>query len=232
MDYPMRSIAYLAEILHPQKQHSPTDLQKVHAAAFSDARCQYQNFALVNGGALLSNPPGAPNVVSSATFLPDRIQLREEMSGISRESFQERIEVLASLAFQHLAVPQFLLQNFVVRSLVNARNFYDSREFMARSLFNMEEEDFSCLQRKPHIFGMRLVFPQTSDNRGIFNVRIESYANEPRSLFIENVGIFQSIVNPTNLNELTSNFFATYDYIDGNLIDFIAQFDGREEPQQ
>ncbi len=230
MDYPLRSIAYLAELIHPPKQHQPADLQRVHSLAFGDDRCQYQNFTLIPGGAALSNPQTQVNMVSSATFLPDRLQVREEISGISREDFQDRVARLCGLSFQILNVGQFLIQNFIVRSLVNARNFYDSREFISRSLLNMEEEDFACLQRLPQIMGVRMVFPQTDENRGMFNIRVESYAAEPRSIFIENVGIFKSVINQNNLSDLTSNFFATYDYIDGNVVDFISQFDGREDP--
>lgn len=225
----MRSIAFLAEWIHPPRNHDPKDLQRVHALAFADERCQYQNFQLVPGGATLSNPQNQAGAVSAAVFLPDRVQIREEMTGLSREEFQERMERIAELAFSVLQIQQILVQNFVVRSLVNPRNFYDSREFVARSLLNMEEEDFACLERHPQILGIRFVFPQTPEVRGTYNVRIESYAADPRSLFIENLGVFKSIVGPGNLDDLTSNFFAVYDYIDGNVIDFISQFDAREE---
>ncbi len=230
MDYPMRSIAYLAELIHPPRQHTAEEMQRIHSLTFADPKAPYQNFQMIPGGAALSNPPQQANMISTVTFLPDRVQVREEMSGISREEFQDRVARLSGLAFEVLHVPQFMVQNFIVRSLVNARNFYDSREFIARSLLNMEEEDFACLQRQPQIVGVRMVFPQTDENRGMFNIRVESYAAEPRSLFIENVGVFKSVINPHNLSDLTSNFFATYDYIDGNVIDFISQFDAREEP--
>lgn len=229
MDYPLRTIHYAAEFLHPAKPHNPVDLQKIHSIVFTDAKFQYQNFQLVQGGAVLFNPPAATNTASTVTFLPDRVQIREHMTGISREDFQDRVERFSQLCLQVLGVPQFVMQHFTIQSLVNARNFYDSREFMSRSMLNMEEEDFACLQRKPQIVGVRMVFPPTQELRGLFNIRIESYAAEPRSLFIENVAVFNSVVNAQNLNDLTSNFFATYDYIDGNLIDFVAQFDGREE---
>jgi len=232
MDYPLRTIAYLAELLHPPRHHSAENLQKVHTFAFGDEKARYENFSLLPGGAgaSLSNPQTQVNMISSCTFLADRIQLREEMSGISREDFQERVARLSGLAIQVLGVEQFVAQNFIVRSLVNARNYYDSREFLSRSVLNMEEDDFACLERTPQIVGVRFVFPQTSENRGMFSIRVESYAAEPRSLFIENVGVFRSVVNQANLADLTSSLFATYDYIDGNVVNFISQFDAREEP--
>lgn len=228
MDYPLRSIAFLAELIFPPRAHRAEDLQKIHAAAFTDPKCQYQNFALVPGGATLSNPQATANVISAASFLADRLQIREEMSGISREDFQGRVESLAGHAMSVLRVEQFIIQNYVVRSLVNARNFVDSREFMSRSLLNMEDEDFACLERTPQIVGVRMVFPQTEEHPGMFNIRVESYAAEPRSLFVENVGVFRSMITSNNLHEVTSHFDSTYEYVDGNLVNFIAQFDGRE----
>ncbi len=230
MDYDLRSIAYVAELLHAPKQHNPVELQKVHAVAFADPKCTYQNFQVTPLGASLFNPSTDNNTVSAVHFLQDRIQIREEMTGISREEFQDRIERIAGYSIEHLAIEQFAFQNFVVRSLVNARYFPDSREFIRKSVLNMEEEDFTCLEREPQIVGLRLFFPQTNETRGAFNVRIESYERDPRSVFIENVGIFRSVVNSGNLNEITSNFFSTYDYLDANIVDFLAQFDSKEAP--
>ena len=234
MDYSMRTIAYLAELIHPPRQHGQDAMQRIHSVAFGDDSCKYQNFALIPGGATLSNPQTTANTISAVTFLPDRLQIREEMTGISREDFQQRLLKLATLSFEVLGVEQFMMQNFIVRSLVNPRNFQDSREFISRSILNMEDEDFACLGRKPEIVGVRMVFPQTAEARGVFNVRVESYAAEPRSLFIENTGVFRSLVNPTNASEITSNMFETYEYIDGNVIDFMSQFDGKieEEPPE
>jgi hypothetical protein len=230
MEYDLRSIAYIAELIHAPRQHQAADLQRLHQVAFHDPRCPYQNFQLIPGGATLFNAPNQGGMISSVHVLPDRLQIREEMTGISREDFQERLERLASYSLQYLGVEQYAAQNFVVRSLVNPRNYYDSREFMARSVLNMEEDDFSCLDRKPQIVGLRMVFPETPESRGFFNVRVESYAAEPRSVFIENVAIYRSLISGGNVSELTSNFFATYDYVDANIVDFIAQFDSKETP--
>ena len=230
MDYPLRSIAFLAELIFPARQHKPEDLQRIHAAAFNDPSCQYQNFALVPGGATLSNPQAAPNRVSAASFLADRLQVREEMSGISREDFQQRVESLAGHALNELGVQQFVIGNYVVRSLVNPKNFADSREFMARSLLNMEAEDFSCLERSPQIVGVRMVFPEAPPEQpGMYNIRVESYAAEPRSLFIENVGVYRTAISADNLVEVVRSFESTYQYVNDNLVEFVAQFDGRGE---
>lgn len=228
MDYPIRSIAFQAELIHAPRQHTPQSLQKIHAASFENASYLYQNFQLVPGGAVLSNPQTGAGMVSMASFLADRVQVREEMSGIGQDDFRERLQNLAGMASTQLGVEQFVLQNFVVRSLVNPRSFHDSREFMSRSLLNMEEEDMSCLQRIPQILGVRLVFPESPEQVGVYNIRIESYAAEPRSLFLENVGTFRTPVQSQDPESVALGFNQTYEYLDTNLVEFIAQFDARE----
>lgn len=228
MDYPIRSIAFQAELIHAPRKHGAPSLQKIHAATFADSTCQYQNFAIVPGGAVLSNPQTAANRVSMASFLADRVQVREEMTGISRDDFRERLESLAGYAVSELGVDQFLVQNYVVRSLVNPRSFTDSREFMSRSLLNMEDEDLACLERAPQILGVRMVFPPPDPSQGIYNVRVESYAAEARSVFLENIGTFRVQVTAEHLDVIGQGFDQTYDFVDSNMVEFIAQFDGRE----
>lgn len=230
MDYDLRSIAYVAELVHPLKQHNPAELQRVHGLAFTDPKCGWQNFQVTPGGATFFNPPTSPNFSSFVHFLPDRLHLREQMTGISREEFQDRLHQIAAFAIEHLGIGPFAMQNFVVQSLVNPRHFTDSREFLSRSMLNMEEDDFACLERQPQILGLRMHFPQTNESRGAFTVRVESYAAEPRSVLLENIGSFRSLVTGTNLNELTSNFYSTYSYLDTNVVDFLSQFDAREGP--
>ena len=91
MNYPMRSIAFISEMIHPPVNHDPVKLQKLHSAAFEDQECQYQNFQMLPAGAQMSNPQKKRFTVSSCTMLNDRIQVREEMTGISREDLEVRL---------------------------------------------------------------------------------------------------------------------------------------------
>jgi len=89
MPYGLRSIAFVAELIHAPVQHDPRTLQKLHGDLFASAEASYKDFRLVPGGAQLANAagglPGSP--VSCVNLLPDRVQIREEQTGISREEF-------------------------------------------------------------------------------------------------------------------------------------------------
>jgi hypothetical protein len=225
MNYPMRSIAYLSEMIHPPISHQASSLQKLHSMAFTDPECQYQNFQMLPTGAQMSNPPGRTRSISCCNFLNDRIQVREEMTGISRGDYEVRLQKIADLSMNHLKIPMFMVQQFVVRSLINPKNFTDSREFMARALLNMESENFHPLERSTDILGLRLALSKGDQKEGIFNLRIESFSQDARSLFLENVGTYHAVVNAQNLQNLTTNFTNTYSYIEDSVIPFLAQFD-------
>lgn len=225
INYSMRSIAFITELIHPPMNYQAPDLQKIHSIAFADPECQYQNFQMLPMGAQLSNPPGATKSISSCAFLNDRIQVREEMTGISYEDYTKRLEKLVGLAINHLQVPMFVVSQFIIRTLVNTQQFKDSREFVAKGLLNMEPENFEALDRNGDILGLRLALSKPDKQQGLYNLRIESYSQDARSLFIENVGTYQVMIKAENLQDLTSNFYNTYTYIESNVVPFLLQFD-------
>lgn len=212
-------------MIHPPGSHKSADLQKLHSEAFNDQDCQYQNFQLLPVGAQLSNPPGRVHSISCCTFLNDRIQIREEMTGISREDFEARIQRLAQLAMNHLNIPVYIVQQYVVRTLINPKQYTDSKEFVLKALLNMDSDTFLPLDRNADILGLRLALNKPDQNVGIFNVRIESYSQDPRSLFIENVGTYRTMIKTQNLHDITGNFTSTYSYIESHVVPFLSQFD-------
>lgn len=225
MNYPLRSIAFISEMIHPPVNHQASDLQKLHSMAFSDEECQYQNFQMLPIGAQMANPPGRQHTISSCTFLNDRIQVREEMTGISREDYETRLLKLAQLSMNHLNIPMFIVSQYIIRALVNTRYFQDSREYVARALLDMEPEDFVPLDRNAEILGLRFALSKPDQKNGLYNIRVESYSQDPRSLFIENVGTYRNMVKVDNMKDLTDNFVRTYMYVENNVVPFLAQFD-------
>ncbi len=231
MSYGLRSIAFVAELIHPPVQHQPPALQKLHGDLFGDAQCSYKDFRLVPGGAQLSNAlggaPGAP--VSCTNLLADRVQIREEQTGISREDFRGRVESLAAQVLKTLPVQLFVAQQFAVRSVVNAHGSSDTRQFMLRTLFGFDETVLEPLGAEPTLAGLRLAFPPDQAHGGIFNVRVESFTLDNRSLFLENVGTFGKPIVSAGLPEIGERFEHTYDFLQDRLAGFVSQFDAEEE---
>jgi hypothetical protein len=227
VSYGLRSIAFVAELIHPPVQHDPRNLQRLHSELFGSTECSYRDFRLIPGGAQISNAvgglPGTP--VSCANLLADRVQIREEQTGIAREDFVVRVTHLARVVLTTLPVKLFLAQQYAVRSVINPQSTSDSREFMLRTLFGLDDALLTTFEAPPSLAGLRLAFPPGQAGQGIFNVRVESYSADNRSLFLETVGTYGQPVQAEGLEHLTQRFDATYDFMQDHLLAFVSQFD-------
>lgn len=230
MSYGLRSIAFVAELIHPPVQHDPRLLQRLHGNFFGSTECSYRDFRLVAGGAQFSNSvgglPGAP--VSCVNLLADRVQVREEQTGISREEFEVRVERLASAVLEQLPVAVLLAQQFAVRSVINPRGGDDGREFVLRTLFGFDEALMAGFAAPPTLAGLRLAFPPAEGSGTIYNVRVESYAADNRSLFLETVGTFAQPVAADGVGNIVQRLQATYDFLQDRLLGFVEQFDAEQ----
>lgn len=237
MAYDPRTLAYLSEIIHGPLQHDAVRLQSVYNDLFQDARLGYRNFSLVQGGAMLSNPVAQPTQVSSATFLADRIQIREELTDVTLEDFRARVERLAQLSLAKLGIQVVTAQQVVVRSVIQPRHFQDSRKFLGSSMFSLPADRFQAIGRPAQLLGFRAVYPQTPEEPNVFSLRIESFNNDPRSVFVEVVGTFPPVVPGSPLaraadgndrqafETLGHNVTATYAFLERRALTFVEQFD-------
>ena len=81
MNYDPRTIAFAAEILYPPQQLRADLVQNVHNTLYQRPQLGYQNFQVAPDGIHLSNLAQAPGQVSMASFMHDRLVIREEMRG-------------------------------------------------------------------------------------------------------------------------------------------------------
>ena len=71
-------------------------------------------------------------------------------------------------------------------------------------------------------------FPPTQQMPQQFNVRIESYLKDQRSVYIENVGIWKGQIQYQNLDIIGRNTLAAAEFVSSNLRQFLNQFDKKE----
>ena len=228
MSYTPRTIAFLCELLHPPTVPEPGPIQRVHNELFQGPAPAYKSFTVTGEGAVLSNPMTQPGAVSSAAFLHDRIQFREELSGLTLDEFCERVQEITARTVPERNVQIFTAQVVTVRTLVNPRHFRDSRGFLKDALFGFGSE-LDEIGREAQLYGMRLVFPPTSEEPNAFTLRVESFASDPRSLFLENQGNFGPTVPARGLEPVTENIRATYAFIVDRVLSFVGHFDVRQE---
>lgn len=228
--YTPRTIAYLCDLLHPQKAPDNQAVQQLHNELFGQGDPPYSSFAVTPMGPLLTNPAARPGVVSQVVFLPDRIQFREEYGGLTCDAFAERVRTIATMATESCGVSKILAQQVTIRTLVNPRNYPDSIEFMKSGLLGVAEQ-VECFGRDPHILGLRLVFPPDAESTTANALRIESFHQDSRSLYVENQGTFRALPSEGDLRELLpdlkveANVTETYRFLVERALRFVQAFD-------
>ena len=225
-NYPTRTIAYVCDLYHQPRNPSPEAIQKLHNRHFAEGNPPFSSFAVTPMGPVLSNPGMRPGAISQVAFLADRIQFREENGALTCEAFGERVLGIASEAAKLTGIHSFAGQQVTIRSLINPRQFTDAGEFMRDGLFGFGET-IEMFPVPPRILGLRLVFPPGPDNPATNALRVENYAQDPRSLFLENQGSFGPQGVGGDLSALESNVVQTYEFLVDRAQSFIGTFDQR-----
>lgn len=224
-----RTIAYVCELFHPPRKPDAKAIQKLHNALFESGSQLYSSFAVTPMAPILSNPGARPEVVSQVAFLADRMQFREELGVLTSDDFAGRVREIAGRAAELCSIQAFLGQQVTVRSLVNPRHSTDSREFLRRGMFHFGNE-LDVFQRAPGVLGLRLAFPPSEEDPTGHALRIESFVQDPRSLFIEVQSGYGGQSMPEGLGELEANVQETYRFATQRVLAFVEHFDRANEP--
>jgi hypothetical protein len=227
--HPLRSIQFLAELVFPQTTFQLADLQRVHAKTFEREASRYVNFQMVQGGAMLSNPVQQQGAVSAAWLLGDRVRLQEQLTGVARDDFEKRLDAFVRTAQSELKIPQFGAEQYAVQSLVTPRVATSAIELVGRSMLHLEPEDQQLFERPPLLLGMRMTFPTAPVDEGVFHSRIESMQRDPKSIFVENVGVFRQTIKEGESGRIVAQFVQTYDWIQEQLVGYIGRVESRME---
>ena len=227
MRYTPRTIGLAAELLHPPAQTDPGLVQRVHNQLFEGGSPTYSSFQVTPAGPVLSNPVTQPGAASQAVFLADRVQFREDLTSLTVEDFGHRVREIATAWAELRGLSLYLAQQVTLRTLVNPRNFADSREFLRRGVFRMGDE-IESFGRDPQVWGLRLMFPPSQEQPNAFALRVESFSNDPRSLFLETQGTFVGPIHcEQGLEALETNVSVAYDFVLERVLPFVARFDAR-----
>lgn len=222
----IRTINWLTELIHIPCKHSLESLRELYNNICKS--CGYENFIRTVDGVRIEKGQIEESEVSTVTFKPDRILLVEDNTTMSVDQFVYKQEAVVKAAMETLGIPVVLIQQSTVRAITSPHCFKSAAEFMGKTLFRVKPEDLQPLGRPTSIFGLRLFFPATPQIPHQFNVRIESYMKDHRSVYIENVGIFKMPIPYQNLGQIGKNTLATAEFVSNNLCQFLTQFDKKE----
>jgi hypothetical protein len=222
--YTPRTIALVCELVHPAMTPDPVPIQRVHNQLYQTGDPPYQSFAVTQAGAVLSNPVQSPGASSLAAFYPDRFQFREELSSLTYDDFATRVRTVSTQVSAARGVQIFTSQHVTMRTLVNPRSYHDSRQYLKHGMFGFDDET-DVFGREPALLGIRLVFPPAEGRTGTHALRIESFSNDSRSLFLEIVSSYGPVVVESGLAEVEANIHATYRFVTEQAMRFIGGFD-------
>lgn len=216
----------MGELIHAPSEPDIRSLQKVHDELFSDASPPYAGFQTVPGGAMLANPAPGPGVVSQVAFLADRVQFREERTAMTPEEFGPRMRQVLEVAAPRRGIRQLLLCQVVLRCLINPRHWTDTRELFRQGMLG--QEGLASFGRDPGIYGARLSFPaRQGESDPPIELRVESFLQDPRSLFVEVQSAGGSLHLPEGLDQLEAHVLSTYEFLTQRVVSFIGHLDSR-----
>ncbi|MCB9915673.1 MAG: hypothetical protein H6828_11070 [Planctomycetes bacterium] len=226
--YPTRTVAYACELFHAPHQPPTEAIQKLHNRYFEDGNPPYSSFAVTPVGPVLANPLMRPGALSQVAFLADRIQFREELGSLTCEDFSARVARIAVDAARATGLGMYAVQQVTIRSLISPRHWRQSDEFMRDALFGFGDT-MEAFDKAAQIYGLRLVFPPTPDSPTTNTLRIENFAQDPRSLFLENQASYGAQVVNEGLRDLAPNVLTAYEFLVDQAQAFVEAFDHRIE---
>ena len=226
--YATRTIAFICELFHAPQPPATEAIQRLHNRYFSEGNPPYSSFAVTPIGPVLSNPAARAGALSQVAFLADRIQFREELGALTVEDFGKRVRQIAGDAGAERQIEGFAGQQVTIRTLVNPRKFANSLDYMRDGLFGFGDM-VDVFEQDAQIYGLRMVFPPTEDNRTANALRIENYAQDPRTLYLENQSSFGPLKLDGELELLESNVTNAYSFLVDKAASFVSAFDLRLE---
>jgi len=222
ISYDPRTIGLVSELIHPPMQVDGVKAQALHNALYHDAELRYANFQLGPQGVTMTNPVERPGQSSSLELLTDRIRIVEEHGPALVEDFGRKVVKLAGLFMDAMGVPVFMAQQHTLRMLVNPRSRTDSRDFLAGRVCRIEAGDFEGFGRPISLIGLKLVFPAQDAKQAIHALRIESWASDPRSVFLEDVATWPQPLQRTELERLGESVRLTREFLVERALGFLA----------
>jgi hypothetical protein len=111
-----------------------------------------------------------------------------------------------------------------VRSLVTPKHHRDGREFLAQRLL-AQGETLAAFGRPLQGLGLRLALPPTEQHRSGCQVRIENWAPDPRSVWIEVTTTAAGAIAQGQLPQVADHLYATYALVTGPVSEFLAAHD-------
>ena len=225
-----RPIHFSAELLHLPCKHEVSALQKLYFDLSKTREAAYDNTDFSVPGRFRFFSKRGNKTQSTFLFLPDRFMLAEEWVDIPLSDFITKLETAAGQAMDALKIPFLPAHTANLRTTFALTHFDDARRFLLDHVCKQEDRLSPHFTRPIAVGGMRMVFPETPEFNGAYNVVIESFRHSQHEIFVEVKGVFarQRVVRD-ELSLIGDNFRAVQNFIADSVFPFLNQYDSPED---
>lgn len=191
----------------------PMALQPMHVnRIYADIseRYPYQTLQHLPDGARMSNPDG------DFFIQPTRLQLNEAVSYFP--STKEKSMDLFRMAQSHLGIPQFMTFGIKLTAFMPMNEAPRAAEFIETKMLSGMTEKLDALGEGRQGTGLRVVLHRD----GIYELKIEPFFGDLSQLYVE-----LDVQHPdpfTELENVEGWMSSAYDYLFGEVKNFLAQF--------
>lgn len=199
---------FTAGILYPPLQIQMVDLNRLYAVITE--RYQYQSLTHLPDGVRMANPTGDCFIQTT------RIQVNESV--IHFQSSKEKCLDIFKIVSERLNIQKFLTFGVKLTAFLPLSKLEAASQFVEAHLLAVRPDQWALLGPGRKGAGLRIVLHQD----GVHDLRIEPFFNDTSQLYIE-----LDVQHPEpfdSLEGVEEKIDSAYNYLFGNLKDFLASF--------
>ena len=223
MEITTRLLALVAELVFV-----PTQIEDKKARIIFDKISDTHNitsFNLIPGEGIIMGTKKEREVINYK-LMKDRLILIYEFCDKSLNYYIELVNDMLKTFTNTTNSSLFIMHNIILRKLLNIPGINDTREFIIKKMYSLDEEALKPFQRPLHMIGSRIFFPAKNEQEiESYDVKIETSMDDSRTFFIENKGIFPKPFDFTKeTNIVVEDIIKTEEFLSNNVINFLMQF--------
>ena len=183
------------------------------------------SFSTMPDGSVIMSTKEEKNNLARYRVFRDRLVISYEFCSNSINYYSALASDFLNTCAKALSIPLIIMHSISIRKLVNLRQFEDGRDYLLKKAFSMTDDDLKPFARPLHIIGSRMFFPPVNQELSAYDVKIESWGEDTRSIFIECAGIYSAPVDTArDIAALSADVDRTDLFISKNIMDFLTHF--------
>ncbi len=151
---------------------------------------------------------------------PDQVLFKDENTSLSLAGYHDEAVGLFSVIQERLSIPVWVVQNHIARVLLPLSNHeLNAAQLLYERLFHMTPEMMACFGRPAAGACLRLVFLPTPELPCQYEIRVEPYFRDPRTIYVEVNAHF--LLPLQKAEELRTRLDDTYHFLLDRVLPFL-----------